>query len=74
VEVFDMAKELPKISVAKGFEPDRQKVESVKKSLLAAGVRNCFATFVDVYGIPKSNATPIESFERVAGTRKVRVD
>jgi glutamine synthetase len=60
-----MAKELPRIGVAQGFEPDRRKVESVKSRLLAAGVRNCFATFVDVYGIPKSKATPMESFEHM---------
>ena len=49
-----MSKELPRIGVSPHFEPNREKVESVKNRLLAAGVRNCFATFVDVYGIPKS--------------------
>src|SRR5262249_5638441 len=37
----------------------------MKRRLVEAGVRTCFATFVDVYGIPKAKATPIESFEHM---------
>jgi glutamine synthetase len=28
-------------------------------------VKSCFATFVDVYGIPKSKQTPIDAFEHM---------
>ena len=37
----------------------------MKKRLVSAGVRTCFATFTDVYGIPKAKATPIDSFEHM---------
>ena len=60
-----MATELPRVGVAQSFTPDHAKVEAVKKRLVAAGVRTCFATFTDVYGIPKAKATPIDSFEHM---------
>jgi glutamine synthetase len=60
-----MSSELPRVGVSQGFTPDLKKVEAVKTRLLGAGVRTCFATFVDVYGIPKAKATPIESFEHM---------
>src|SRR5688572_26906368 len=60
-----MATDLPRVGVSQGFEPARAKVEAVKKRLHDAGVRTCFATFVDVYGIPKAKVTPIEAFEHM---------
>jgi glutamine synthetase len=60
-----MKTELPRVGVAQSFTPDPKKVEAVKTRLVEAGVRTCFATFVDVYGIPKAKATPIESFEHM---------
>ena len=60
-----MSSELPKVGVAQGFEPNHEKVRAVKKRLLEAGVRSCFATFVDVHGIPKAKATPIDAFEHM---------
>jgi glutamine synthetase len=60
-----MATDLPKMGVPPGFHPDAARVESVKKRLHAAGVRSCFATFVDVHGIPKAKATPFGAFEHM---------
>ncbi|HVJ19014.1 MAG TPA: hypothetical protein VM686_26520 [Polyangiaceae bacterium] len=60
-----MATDLPRVGVSQGFQPERAKVEAVKKRLHEAGVRTCFATFVDVYGIPKAKATPIAAFEHM---------
>jgi glutamine synthetase len=60
-----MKTELPRVGVAQSFTPDLEKVGAVKARLLGAGVRTCFATFADVYGIPKAKATPIESFEHM---------
>jgi glutamine synthetase len=60
-----MSANAPRFAVPDGFHPDAKKVETVKKRLLSAGVQTCFATFVDVYGIPKAKATPIEAFEHM---------
>jgi glutamine synthetase len=55
----------PQFAVPQGFCADPSRVRAVKERLVEAGVRTCFATFVDVYGIPKAKATPIESFEHM---------
>src|SRR5882724_2562996 len=55
----------PKFAVPEALTPDHAKVQALKKRLVGEGVRTCFATFVDVYGIPKAKATPIESFEHM---------
>ena len=60
-----MSAKAPKFAVPDSFHPDPTKVETVKKRLLSAGVQSCYATFVDVYGIPKAKATPIEAFEHM---------
>jgi glutamine synthetase len=56
---------LPAFGVPQGFKADRGQVTAVKNKLLEAGVKSCFATFVDVYGIPKSKQTPIDAFEHM---------
>jgi glutamine synthetase len=56
---------LPAFGVPQGFKADRGRVTAVKSKLVEAGVRSCFATFVDVYGIPKSKQTPIDAFEHM---------
>jgi glutamine synthetase len=55
----------PAFGVPHGFKADRGQVASVKAKLVEAGVKSCFATFVDVYGIPKSKQTPIDAFEHM---------
>jgi glutamine synthetase len=60
-----MSDAAPKFAVPEGFAPDPVKVQALKKRLFGEGVRTCLATFVDVYGIPKAKATPIESFEHM---------
>jgi hypothetical protein len=56
---------LPVFGVPQGFKADPAQVSSLKARLVEAGVKSCFATFVDVYGIPKSKQTPIEAFEHM---------
>jgi glutamine synthetase len=55
----------PTFGVPHGFKADRSQVAALKGRLVEAGVKSCFATFVDVYGIPKSKLTPIDSFEHM---------
>ena len=55
----------PRFAVPEDFTVDGERILAMKKRLVEEGVRACFATFVDVYGIPKSKATPIESFEHM---------
>jgi glutamine synthetase len=40
-------------------------IASVKQSLIDAGVDYCFATFVDIHGIPKAKTVPMASFEKM---------
>ena len=56
---------LPAFGVPRGFKADRARVTALKSQLVEAGVKSCFATFVDVYGIPKSKQTPIDAFEHM---------
>ncbi len=44
---------------------DPQRVKEVREQLEAAGVKYCFATYVDVHGVPKAKAVPIASFEKM---------
>jgi glutamine synthetase len=55
----------PAFGVPQGFKADRAEVTALKARLVEAGVKSCFATFVDIYGIPKSKLTPIEAFEHM---------
>jgi glutamine synthetase len=57
--------EAPVFGVPQGFQADRAQVLSLKQRLVDAGVKSCFATFVDVYGIPKAKQTPIDAFEHM---------
>lgn len=45
---------------------DPAKIKEVKARLVEAGVQYCFATFVDVHGVPKAKTVPIDSFEKMA--------
>jgi glutamine synthetase len=44
-------------------DPDR--IQTVKASLEAAGVRYCFATYLDIHGAPKAKTVPIDCFEKM---------
>jgi glutamine synthetase len=41
------------------------RVRKLKAELIEKGVQYCFATFVDVHGIPKSKCVPIAKFEEM---------
>jgi len=55
----------PASAVPAGFQADPAKVAAVKEQLVAAGVRTCFASFVDIHGVPKAKATPLAAFEKM---------
>jgi glutamine synthetase len=57
--------EAPKFAVPAGFAAPADEVKLLRARLIEAGVRTCFATFVDIHGIPKAKGTPIESFEHM---------
>ena len=44
---------------------DPEKIQEVKQRLEAAGVRYCFAAYVDIHGAPKAKTVPIECFEKM---------
>jgi glutamine synthetase len=60
-----MAHDVPQFGVPHGFHQDPAKVAALKGRLFDEGVKSCLATFVDIYGIPKSKVTPLESFEHL---------
>ena len=61
----------PAFGVPADFQADPAKVAAIKKQLVDAGVRTCFATFVDIHGIPKAKATPIQSFEKMCNGQEL---
>ncbi len=49
----------------KYIDQDPALIASTKKKLLDAGVEFCFASYVDVHGVPKAKCVPIEYFEKM---------
>ena len=45
---------------------DDKLIAETKRDLMPKGVRYCFATYVDVHGVPKAKTCPIASFEKMA--------
>ena len=45
---------------------DDKLITETKRELMAKGVQYCFATYVDVHGVPKAKTCPIASFEKMA--------
>ncbi len=67
----DSSERTPSLGVPPGFAADPVKVEAVKKKLIEAGVRTCFATFVDIHGVPKAKATPLRVFEKMCNGQEL---
>lgn len=44
---------------------DPARVADLKKELEARGVEYCFATYVDIHGVPKAKVVPLASFEKM---------
>ncbi|MEM6669981.1 MAG: glutamine synthetase [Pseudomonadota bacterium] len=44
---------------------DQARVAEMKADLVARGVKYCFATYVDIHGVPKAKCVPIEFFEKM---------
>lgn len=55
----------PSPGVAKDLFVDHAKVAEVKQTLINAGVKYCYASFVDMHGVPKAKCTPIDKFEKM---------
>jgi glutamine synthetase len=47
------------------MRPPHDQVASLKNKLLAEGVQYCFASYVDVHGIPKAKCVPMSKFEEM---------
>ena len=56
----------PVFAVPEGFRVDPHKLAAVKKKLTDAGVKYCYASYVDVHGVSKAKCTPIAAFEKMA--------
>jgi glutamine synthetase len=56
----------PTFAVPGDFTVDPEKLAGTRQALEAAGVKFCFATYVDIHGVPKAKATPIDAFEKMA--------
>ncbi|MEO1292209.1 MAG: glutamine synthetase [Pseudomonadota bacterium] len=44
---------------------DPARVAEMKADLLSRGVEYCFATYVDIHGVPKAKCVPIAAFEKM---------
>jgi glutamine synthetase len=54
-----------KTAAPEGFKADRAKLKAARRMLADKGVTTCYAVFVDINGVPKSKATPIDAFEHL---------
>ena len=55
----------PVFAVPEDFRQDPELVAATKQKLLDAGVKYCYASYVDLHGVSKAKTTPIESFEKM---------
>ncbi len=55
----------PSPGVASDMQLDEARIATLKKELIAAGVKYCYASYVDVHGMPKAKCTPIGKFEKM---------
>jgi glutamine synthetase len=67
----DSAPRIQRGALPPGFAADPAKVEATRKKLEAAGVRTCFAAFVDIHGVPKAKATPLRAFEKMCNGQEL---
>jgi glutamine synthetase len=67
----DSTRANPAAAVPPGFEADPHKVAAAKNRLVEAGVRTCFAAFVDIHGVPKAKATPMAVFEKMCNGQEL---
>jgi len=61
----------PRDALPPGFAADPARVAAARKTLDEAGVRTCFAAFVDIHGVPKAKATPISAFEKMCNGQEL---
>lgn len=57
---------VPTFAVPENFAVDPARLAAVRSQLEAAGVKFCFATYVDIHGVPKAKANPLDAFEKMA--------
>jgi len=58
--------EAPVFAVPDDLPFDDAKIRGVQDDLAAKGVQFCFASYVDVHGVPKAKMTPLKSFGKMA--------
>lgn len=56
----------PDFAVPDNFKVDAGKLAKVQSALDAAGTQFCFATYVDIHGVPKAKANPVSALEKMA--------
>ncbi|MEM9281451.1 MAG: glutamine synthetase [Verrucomicrobiota bacterium] len=56
----------PIFAVPEGFTFDQAKASELKSNLSEQGVEYLFSTYVDVHGVPKAKANPIDCLEKMA--------
>lgn len=57
---------VPAFAVPPGFRVDETLLRQTRQRLENAGVRHCFALYVDIHGVPKSKTNPLSAFEKMA--------
>lgn len=55
----------PSPGVSPDLQVDSARVAATKQQLIEAGVKYCYASYVDIHGIPKAKCTPIDKFEKM---------
>ena len=58
-------RDTPVFAVPEDFQQDPELVAATKQKLLDAGVKYCYASYVDLHGVSKAKTTPIDSFEKM---------
>jgi glutamine synthetase len=59
------------VAVEEAYKPDADRITHVKSDLEQQGVRYCYAAYVDIHGIPKAKATPIQAFEKMCAGKEL---
>jgi glutamine synthetase len=67
----DSSRQPSRDALPPGFAADPAQVAAARKTLEKAGVRTCFAAFVDIHGVPKAKATPIKAFEKMCNGQEL---
>lgn len=56
----------PVFAIPDDFSVDPETLTATRTTLEEAGVRHCFALYVDIHGVPKAKTNPLSAFEKMA--------